>query len=598
MKRDKHFRLWVLALCIAAVQTGCRKPGEHIDADAPSAEESYDLSKDPLVNPPSLLAPPPQDRSLIATNEVLYCSLDGNPSSLNPLFQSSTYDQRVNGIIFDAPFTFDKHMKWKINDYFVDSYEEAADRRSAILKLKPGLTWHDGQPFNAHDIEFSYHQIMDPEVPCPSVKSGTDQIERCVALDDLTVKFVHRAPLATNKWNILFPLIPKHLFEKSKEDDPTLKRSDYHIYMARHPVGNGPYKFVEWIENDKIVLERWDDFPGPKPAFKRLVYRIIPDNTQALFAFEKQEIDEIRLSGQQFAKDTQTESFKNVGVKAYGQQWSLYYIGWNQDGSNPFFKDQDVRVAMCHAFDYDRILLTVYLGLYPRSHGMYHPEAPMFNPDIQLYNYDLARAADLLDRAGWLVDSDDGWRYKDVETKSGDTVKTKFEFTLNLPQGSPTAHKLAAIFQEDLYKIGVAMKTRVIEWSTFRELNFKHDFQAQTSAWGTGTHPDTGWNLWRTESYENGRNYGGYSNVRVDELFELARHEFDEEKRMKYYAEASKLIYEDAPYLFLCNAPILWGFNKRISGVQFSPRGVINFSPAELGWWVGKGKALHDSAPN
>ena len=83
----------------------------------------------------------------------------------------------------------------------------------------------------------------------------------------------------------------------------------------------------------------------------------------------------------------------------------------------------------------------------------------------------------------------------------------------------PSSVKVAAILEQDLKKIGVALKTRILEWSTFVMNSRKHEFQASTAAWGTGTDPDTGWNLWRSDQYEAGRNYGGYNNERVDELF-------------------------------------------------------------------------------
>lgn len=572
------------------VLPACRRQA----TESPQPASADTGTADPTVNPPLLMKPAPADRNLIATNEWLYGDLHGSPGSLNPIFTSTSYDVRLRDLLWDRPFRFDRELGWMVNPAMVEFYTEAPDHLSAVLKLRPGLTWQDGHPLTAEDIVFSWQQILDPEVPCPSAKTGTDQIAECVALNTLTVKFVHQAALPTNKWNVMFSIIPKHVYEKGKSEDPTLRNSDYHNKVNRHPMGNGPYKLVEWIENDRIVLQRWEDYPGKKPYFKRQVLRLISERNSAMFAFEKQEIDEIRLTPQQFALETNSDRFRRVGVKGYGERWSFYYIGWNQDGSNPYFVDRDVRIAMAHAFDYDRILKTVFHGLYPRSYGIFHPDSPMYAPDIKLYDFDSGRAAELLDGAGWRIDSEDGWRYKDVAVESGGAVRRKFSFTFHLPRGSTTAPMIAAIFQEDLAKLGVEMKTRVIEFTTFRELNFQHEFEAQASVWGTGVDPDSGWNLWRTEAYHDGRNYGGYSNERVDELFELGRHEFDEAKRMKHYAMASKLIYEDAPYLFVCYSPTLWGFHKRLRGVQFSPRGPFNFWPAELAWWVPAGEALHD----
>jgi peptide/nickel transport system substrate-binding protein len=120
--------------------------------------------------------------------------------------------------------------------------------------------------------------------------------------------------------------------------------------------------------------------------------------------------------------------------------------------------------------------------------------------------------------------------------------------------------------------------------------NREHQFQASIAAWGTGVDPDTGRNIWLSDQYDPegrfGRNYGGFKNERVDELFELGRREFDFEKRRKIYQEIHKLIYEDQPYTFVYNRGSFWALHQRIRGVTTSPRGIFNFNPAENAWWT------------
>jgi peptide/nickel transport system substrate-binding protein len=302
----------------------------------------------------------------------------------------------------------------------------------------------------------------------------------------------------------------------------------------------------------------------------------------SLLSFEKGQIDVIeRLSAQQFAKETNTDSFKKVGHKLWGTKWLLGYIGWNMDGSNPFFADKRVRYAMTHAMNIPLFLDKVFYNLASQSVGMYHPDSWMYNPEVVPMQYDLEKSKAYLDEAGWLVSDEDGWRYKEI-----DGQMVRFEFTLLIPQGSLSAPQLSAILQQDLRKIGVDMKTRTLEWSAFLTKIRTHEFQAETAAWGTGVDPDTGWNLWRTDQYEKGRNYGGYSNTRIDKLFELGRQEFDPEKRQKIYQEIHKILYEDQPYTWVFNEPILSAINNRIRGVQFSPRGITGFDPSYYAWWV------------
>ncbi len=565
-----------------ASQGGATSPASG-GAPAPT-NTSYAPSLDPLVNPTSLLQS--HDLAQATESEWLICTLDGNPTSLNPLFGSSTYEFILNDALYEGLFSFDAKMEWKVNETMVESVTESEDHKVWTVKMRPGRTWHDGHPFTAHDVAFSWKEILDERVPCPAQKSGTDEIELCEAVDDLTVRFVHKEPLPTSKWNVLFSIIPKHVFEKGLAEDPTLKTSAYYSKLNRAPVGSGAYRFVEWKENEKIVVERWEAYPGPKPHFQRIIYRIVPDQNIQLLRFEGGETDETNLSSKQFAVDTvQSEKFRKVGVKAKHAEWGLAYICWNMDGSNPFFKEKAVRRAMAHACNIPLMIDRLAYNLPTQARGMFHPDSWMYNPDTQLIPFDLAAAEKLLDGAGWLKSDDDGWRYKDG---------VRFSFTFLMPQGNPVAVDIAAIFQSDLKKIGVDMTTQVMEWATFQEKIRKHEFQSQIAGWGTGVDPDTTWNIWHSESYTKGRNYGGFKNDRVDELYRLGRKEFDHTQRARIYQEIAKILYEEQPYVFLWNRPTLRAFNKRIRGVTFSPRGVWNFDPSFTAWWVHKSEQLYN----
>lgn len=542
----------------------------------------YDPKKDPLVNPATLLQA--HDPATCGEDETLFARVDGNPKNLNALFQSSTVEFRLCSALYDGPFTFDAKMEWRTNDYFTERLEISPDQKTWTLTLRPGLTWHDGHPFTSHDIVFSWKTILDERVPCPAQKPGTDEIADCVALDDRTVKFVHKEPLPTSKWNVMFSIIPKHLYEPGMAEDPTLLNSDRFSRLNRAPVGNGPYRFVEWVADDKIVVERWDAFPGPKPHFKRIVFRIVPQQNVALLRFENGEFDEMVLTSPQFAVDSvKSEKFRQVGVKALATEWAYGYLGWNMDSSVPYFQDVRVRRAMTHAVDIPRIIARILYGLPQPCHGIFHPTAWMYNPEIKLLAYDLDQAGALLDAAGWAANDDDGWRYKGGR---------KFSFELLMGQGNPTGEEIAALIQEDLKSIGVDMQIRTMEWATMQEKVRKHEFQAMFASWGTGTDPDTNWNLWVTGEKDTGRNYVCYSNKRVDELFALGRKEFDQAKRKRIYQEIQKLVYDDQPYTFLWNVPTRHAFHKRLRGIAFSPRGVINFDPGDKAWWVHKAEQL------
>ncbi|UCG17800.1 MAG: hypothetical protein JSV19_07165 [Phycisphaerales bacterium] len=558
------------------------------------AADEYDPVRDPAVNPPSLSAAPPTDSvaDTIAEDEWLVRHLRADPATLNPILMSSGHELVVKEMLFDEPVVYGPNLEWSLNRAMVDGYSESDDHGTAELRLKPGLVWHDGAPLTARDVVFSWRTILDDQVPAVGARAGVEAIVDCSAADPLTVRYRFAQPLPTNKWSVKFPIIPRHVYEKGRATDPSLTQSAYHQQVNRHPVGNGPYRFLEWTPSNRIVLQRWDEYPGPKPHFARMIFRIVADNNAALLMFKRGELDEMSLIPKQFARQTQDDRFAKVGVKGWAEQATVYCIGWNMDGSNPFFTDARVRRAMSHALNLPLIVEKVYDRLFTRCRGIFPPGSWVYNPDVALFQYDRKRAADLLDAAGWRIDTNDGWRYKTVRGADGQEVRARFEFTLSFAQESKTSPQVAAILQEDLKRLGVDMKLQALEYTTLRGRVFTHEFQAVAWAWTATPEPDDARYLFHSDARAEGRNFVSYSNPEVDALFEQARRSFDVDERRECYQRIARIVYEDAPYTFMINAPSLWAFHKRIRGVRFSPMGPSGFVPGVRDWWVPAGEAI------
>jgi len=570
-----------------------KKPDAETEKPAVKKDSGlYSPDEDPLVNPDSLFEKVPQDPEKIARDETLVRHLKSDPATLHPLFTSSIYESYVEDTVFDSLFTFDREFNWIVNESMVASMNQSEDHKTWTVKLRPGLKWHDGHPLTAHDVAFTWEAIMDPAVPTKTLRSGRDQLESVTALDDLTVQYVHKEALATSKWNMLYSLLPKHILDNPEErkKNPDLQKGDYYLGFAKNPVGCGPYKFVKdsWVRKQQLVVERWDDYHGQKPNFKRQVFKIISDMDTALNLFKKGGLDEIQLSTLQFATQTNDEDFGKLGVKAFNPTWTYYFTGWNtREGSNHFFTDRRVRQAMAYAANIPLVLKKLTYGLSRQASGIFQPGSWMHNDQVKLFPYDLEKAGALLDEAGWKINDSDGARYKEI-----DGEKVKFEFTLLIPQGSTLAPGFAAIFREDLAQLGIDLKQQTMDFSALLKRIRTKDFDAFTMGWGTGVDPDTIGNIWKSDQAEKGRNYISYSNPDVDRLHALQRREFDPGKRAGFFKEIHRLIYEDQPYLFLNTGAATWAFHKRIRGVTFSPRGVFSVSPSHLDWWVSKEEKL------
>lgn len=573
----------LLVVCLA----GCSGPPPKSHSTSNDKYNSYTPDTDPLVNQAFVFEPFPEDNPEAADEETtLLRYVIDEPSSLNPIFIQTWADNYLREVLFTGMMRRYEDMTLDWNKDTVLDHELSEDRLESIIHLRRDLKWHDGHPLTAHDVKFSWEAVTDVQVPAVAFKSTASQIAGVEVIDDHTVRVLHKIASPTYKLNMGFPIIPKHILGKPEElaDDPSMQRNDYYNrYNHDAPIGNGPYRFVSWASNDRVVIERWDDYPARKPHFKRQILKLQQDRNVALMLFKKGELDDIWLTVMQFATQTNDEGFERVGVKAYGVRRMFAHIGWNMDGSNPFFADPRVRLAMAHAYDRDRVLRDVSYNLYIPSNGIFDEEHWAYNSKVDLIKYDLDRAAELLDEAGWLVSSDDGWRYKTIEG-----TPVKFEFTLSFPQTFADAKRMAEIYRDSLRKIGIGFKNRTIENASFTSKLIDHDFQAFVGTNGFSLDPDYWRNFFYTDQYELGRNHVGYSSARVDELFELEAREFDREKRAVYFREIQAQIYEDQPFMFLWNYSLTHAFNRRMRGVTLAPAGVYLFHPGQIGWWVPK----------
>ncbi|MFM8735038.1 MAG: peptide-binding protein [Pirellulales bacterium] len=506
----------------------------------------------------------------------------GDLSSTNPILISSTAEFDILGLTGFGLFSYDRRLEPFANAETVVNWQTSADGLLDKVVLRDDLVWSDGRPITARDIAFTYRVIMDPRVPVPAVRSGTDQLEGVHAYDDRTVVFFHREPLATNVWNINFPVLPKHVYERSWEQDPTLKDSPEHVALEEKPVSGGPYEIVSRKRGQEIVLRRresWSTVKGRKvrerPFFRDIRFRIIEDPNTALLALKSGEIDEMILQPEQWTTQTTDDDFYRLNTKATAPEWVSFHFAWNID--TPFFADRRVRRAMSYAFDHDRMLEKICLGLYQPCAGCFPPGSWMAGPKkLEPSRQDLDRAEALLDEAGWTDHDNDGIRDKEIDGRS-----VPFEFTMLVNQ-QPFRIAICTLLKENLEQIGVIANVRPVEPTTLQEMMQKRGFQACFSGWGSGTDPDTTENIWKTGEM---RNYCGYSNPEVDRLYAEGRRELDRDRRAEKYARIQEILSEDQPYTWLFWRNSFYGFSKSLRGYVFSPRGPYHYSPGSASLW-------------
>jgi peptide/nickel transport system substrate-binding protein len=547
-----------------------------------SVEEALALKNDSDENNAKILDAlgrvAPADGAGVDYDAKIVRHAGGDLNSTNPLFMSSVTDSEFGDLTGIAIIGFDRELTYYAPTDIVASWQSSEDGLMDRFVLRDDITWSDGKPFTAHDVEFTFQLIMSdhPQLVIPAIRTGTDQLRWVKAYDDHTLVVFHKEPLATNLPNMIYPILPKHIYEKSVYEDPSLKRSAYHTQQEARPVTGGPYEYVSRKRGEEFVVRRRESYymhdgkqVRPKPYFAEVRVKTIEDLNTALLAFKAGDVHQMELRPEQWEVQTNNDEFYSRNTKVRAPEWTEFHIEWNS--GSQYFADERVRWAMTYAVDYDELLATLLRNLCTQGQGTFHPQSWMFpkNPPEPVKR-DLDKAEDLLDEAGWEDSDGDGIRDKEID---GQIVP--FEIQLMTYQ-SELGNLVGVLLKENLEEIGISVNVKPTEFVVMQDKLLKHEFDACFGGWGAGADPDAQSNIYGTGGQ---RNYGQYSNPKVDELFEKGRRELDRAKRAEIYGQIHMQLWEDQPVTWLFYRPALFGFNKKLRGYNFGALGPFKYSP-------------------
>lgn len=559
-----------------------RSPPEVSEAEALALDNTDDAANRKIL---SALGRLPRSDEEVDWDATFNRFIGGEPRTLNPLFSSSRYEFWVEDLLWVGPVQFDWNLECLGDLDVIERWETSEDRLMDRVLLRRDLVWTDGRPVTAHDVEFTWKLLVDPRIRVEARRTMVQGLRAVKAYDDRTVVYFHREAFATNHLQLVWPILPKHAFERELAKDPSLER----CALNKEPVTCGPYRLTLWRPNQEIVFERRDEwFLGAsgerirrKPFMRQVRFRIIPQNAPRFLAFLAGDTDDTQLDSAQWTTDSAGRGFRDRGVKVRGDEWTYVYVGWNARSvpPNPFFADPRVRWAMTLAFDHDFLLKEMFYGIYRAGVGIFHPDSWMAAKGLGPVHKDLARAEKLLDEAGWKDSDGDGIRDKTIDGK-----KVDLGFKLSCPNAG-SGPRVVKQFQDDLRLVGVDCRADLIEWNAFQEALANRQLQAFAMAMGAGVDPDTARNLWTTKAIEEGRNQVGFSDPRIDALLEEGRRELDQAKRAAIYAQVDRIIYEEQPISILLYQPTLWGFAKSVRGYRPSPKGFFGVAPGFQSIW-------------
>ena len=490
--------------------------------------------------------------------------LPAEPATLNPVTATDVYESNVNGSIYESLLERDNRTL-ELVPLLSESWEVSRDRLSYLFTLKRGLTWQDGKPLTSGDVVFTFDVVRDPKVDAPHLRNYYRNLKEVKALDERRIRFTFSEPYFKSLEMIGgMSIIPAHIF----------REGDFNTHPNnRKPMGSGPYRFVKWETGREIVLERNENYWGENPHLKRVVYKIITDETVALQILKRGELDLMGLTPVQWTRQTSARKFRTENDKHSYYLPGYSFIGWNM--RRPFFSDRRVRRAMTMLLDRETILRKLRYGLGRVVTGNFFYESQDYDREIEPWAYDPAAAAGLLDEAGWVDSDGDGIRDKDG-------VAFRFEFTLTA--GNQFAEQMSTILKEELAKVGIDMAIRPLEWALFTEVLDDRTFGAVIMGWSLPVEADP-YQVWHSSQTDSGSNFVGFVNREVDSLIEEARVTFDKAKRVELYRRFHSILLEEQPYTFLFVNKSLVTLSRRFENVVVYPLGL---DPKE--WWVPAGK--------
>jgi peptide/nickel transport system substrate-binding protein len=322
--------------------------------------------------------------------------------------------------------------------------------------------------------------------------------------------------------------------------------------VASNPVGSGPFKFVRYIPDGEIVLERNDAYYGRKPHISTVVFKIVPEAIVRALELRKGSVD-IALNA--LPPDTVEALRHEDDLRVMEAPGTTYqYVAFNL--KDPTFRDVRVRQAFAYAIDRDKIIRYLMRNQARAATGVIPIGNWSYTPDVTTYSYDPDRARQLLNESG----------------------KTGLSFTFRTSTDE-MGRLVATVFQQQLREVGIQMSIQSNEPATFSADIEKGNFQAYSRRWIGGNNDPDIFNLifHSTMTPPDGANRGFYVNPEVDRLIDLGRRETDMEKRKNAYQRIQQIVADELPYVSLFYVDNVAVFNKRIEGMVLYPAGEYEF---------------------
>ncbi|HEV8617137.1 MAG TPA: ABC transporter substrate-binding protein [Methylomirabilota bacterium] len=469
----------------------------------------------------------------------LRVAIPWTPENLDPTMNLSSIRAAVGVSIFDSLVGRDRDNR--IVPELAESWK-VVDDVTWQFKLRRGVVFHNGEPFNAEAVRFTVQRVLDPEQKSPN-RATIGEIARVDVLDDATLNVVTRQPYAPLLNRLIdFPIVPPRYTAEKGNQGLTLR-----------PVGTGPFKFVSLVKDEQLVVEAFDRHWRGAPKISRIVFKPIPEPFTRAAALRNGEVDVITTVPPNLGREL--EKVSGIRVQRVPSTWEIY-LGLN--ALKKPLSDVRVRQALNYATDVEAIIKNVLDGNGRRQEGPFTSVMLGYDASVKGYAHDSARARRLLAEAG----HPDG-----------------LEITLDSPAGRYQGDKeIAEALGGQWQKAGFKPKVQVAEWGAYFKRYLGKQFP-DAYLLGLGGPMQDGDELYNLVSSKGRGLY--YKNEKVDQLFDLGRSTLDPAARKKIYSDLARTMIEDATWVFLLQQVDIYATRDRVAWTPRADQWML-FSAATL----------------
>lgn len=483
------------------------------------------------------------------------------PKYLNPILEPRFVV--ANALIFEGLVGLD--AKVEPVKRLADSWTFSDDGRTLTFKLRTDVKWHDGTPFSAADVLFTYEAIK-ATTAAASWRAYLTPVQSVTSPDEATVVVTYAEPDARALVTWTLPILPKHVFAAAGATGAVDLTSSP---ANNSPIGTGPFKFARWEPGKRIFLEANKEWWHKQPHLDNIELVFNLSEAETLDALKRGQLDWARINDvDSWLRDAQSGEFRDQFEASEVVESRIRLIAWNTQRAP--LDDKRVRKAMTHALDRGRVISDVLFGqAQPLS-------APLFP---NMFGYDAA-AAPLpfdLDAAKKLLDA--------VIPAKGDQRFAVEVIAVDSLRGAAT-DAMAAIFRSDLATLGIDFKLTILPSKEYYERIGRRDYDGVYFGWLPDIADPDPSALLDSSQAQSGANYAAYANAEVDKVLADARRTVDRDKRKAIYDKLQVTLADEEPYTPLYAPFGRYAWSRKLHGVTPRDVGPQAPLPGVAGWWL------------